>query len=257
MGGISVACKKHAERKVGKQRKRLDDEPRVLFPDMLAHEEQHEFAGRHADPLPGFGEEAFRIVGHQVGAVVHDLDLPLVAVFPDDIDHGRLRHPHEVGLLVEVDYGLQHQVHRRPGQHPLEVVAVLRMESRDQGYLLQPRHPQRRMAGGEGAVGMDYPEAYPGYPGQIGGVEFGDSRHIRMPAGHRDRKIVKDLVRQTAVVGPWHVGSDDADSPRLLLHPFGIVLHADRHPVHHRREAVAEQADISLFRRKHRFCRRR
>ena len=146
MGGIPVPCKKHAEREVGKQRQGLYDQPGVLFPYMLAHEKEHKLAWLHAYPPPGLREETLGIIGHKVGAVVHDLHLTLVAVLPYHVLDRGLGHPDEVGLLVEIDYRLYHKVGRRLGQDPLEIVAVLGVEGRDQRNLLKPRYPQGSMA---------------------------------------------------------------------------------------------------------------
>ena len=204
---------------------------------------------RASQSVPGFDEIFLRIVRHEVGTVVHYLHPALVAVLAYHVYHRFLGHPDEVCMLVELHYQLYDSLHGRLGEHACKVVPVLGMEGGHERDLPLAGYAHRGNAGSERAVRVDYLELDLGDTGNERGVYLGYSGDIRMPERHGHGEIVQHLIGQGGIVRTRHVGCYDIGSPVSCLRPVCIVLHTYRHPVHHRREAVAEQSNVCGTRR--------
>ena len=239
---IALAHKIHSELLVRNQRQCVNHQPRVLFPNMLTHKEKDKFFRPYSQRLPRLDEVLIRVVGDQVGAVVHHLDIALVAVGADHVDDGLLRNPDEVSFLVEFDYSLYDQIDRHLWQRAGEVVPVFGVEGCNQRNALDLGNALGSQAGGERTMGMNYPETSLENFGQVYGVHFSYSRHIRRAAGNRDGEEIDYAVVKRRTVRALDLGSHHGNGTDHPLQPVGIILHTDGNSVHHRRETIAKQA---------------
>ena len=246
--GVTGADEEHAEREIFDLLERFYDEACALFPDVLAHEQEHELVLSDAELAAHVREILVRIIGDQVATVVHHLHFAFVTVFINDVLDGLLRHPDFVRLLVEGDDGLDHFVHHESAlQHAHEVVAVLGVEGGHHGDILHLRNSESSLARAERTVGMDYLELPLKQAGEVDRIHFGHSGDIGMAERDGNRGIAQDFIIVLTVIGRRDVGSDDSHTADLLLEPVSIVFHTDRHAVHHGRERVAAQTYIKIF----------
>ena len=193
---------------------------------MLPHEEHHEFLRLDAQLAAGIHEILLRIIRHEVGSVVHHFHVPFEAILAYHVYDRFLGHPDHIRLFVEVDYHLDDCIHDGLGKHAGEIVPVFRMEGSHERDTLKLGYALRRHTACKGAVGVDYLEVDLGNLGQVPGVYLGHSGHVGMPLGHRYAHIVKHLVIQLAIIGPWYAGRDDLHVSCKFLEPFRVVLHA-------------------------------
>ena len=139
---IAIAHKQGMKRHVLDLGQSLDDELYVLLPDVLSYEEQQRFISIHVELVLRLALQVGRIrCTCKLSAVVHHLKTALISILPQSFAHRSLRHPHLVGIFVELHH-LAHQIVHDGlvWDHPFKVVTILGVEGCHQGHAHLLRH---------------------------------------------------------------------------------------------------------------------
>lgn len=59
---------------------------------------------------PSVGKERFRIIGHHVTAILHDLHVALISIFFDYLPYRVLRNPDLIAVFIEGNYAFHYGI---------------------------------------------------------------------------------------------------------------------------------------------------